>query len=259
MPYRPSLPLPRRRALLAATLLPGLMTALLPGAGQAMPLELPPASIPRLAEQAQSAAGFAPAGWILEDQASGDLNGDGRADLVMVFRGQDPALVLENEAGLGERRLDSNPRLLAIAFAEPSGGFRLAAQDAALIGRRSDPVLTDPYEPKGISVARGAFRLQLGRFASVGSWGAERRTFTFRWQDGRFVLIGYDQFSMQRNSGATEELSVNYATGRASIETGNNESTATRKRWVTLTQQPLRPLTQIGRGLDFRHGVPGVE
>ncbi|WP_159992279.1 hypothetical protein [Roseomonas sp. 18066] len=251
MPHRPSL---ARRGLIAAGLL-----ALATTAVQAKPLTIPPADIPRLVDQAATAQGFAPAGWALEEQATGDLNGDGRADLALVFHGQDPALIVENRDGLGERRLDTNPRLLALAFAEAGGGYRLALQDAALIGRRIDPVFADPYDKGGISVARGALRLTLVRWASAGSYGAENRSLTFRWQEGRFMLIGYDQSTTQRNTGATEALSVNYSTGRASIETGTIESEATRKRWVTLTQRPLLALPQVGYGLDFRHGVPGVD
>ena len=71
-----------------------LLTAL-PAVGQE--LRIPPVDYPVLPASATSAAGFVPAGWRIEQQLSGDLNGDRRDDLVLVLRQQDPRNIVEHD------------------------------------------------------------------------------------------------------------------------------------------------------------------
>src|ERR1700712_4507125 len=119
-------------------LLFALVTAGLAGEAVAQELTIPPASYPSLPATAATAEGFAPAGWAVESRASGDLNGDGQADLVLVLRGRDPRLVIAN-SGMGEDHVDTNPRVLAVLFAQPGGGYRLVAQNHQLIPPMEDP------------------------------------------------------------------------------------------------------------------------
>src|SRR5262245_18638321 len=92
-----------------------LLVAGLVSAAAARELQIPEAVYPGLPQRAASADGFVPAGWKLETQVSGDLNRDGIADLVLVLRENNPKNVIEHE-NLGENPLDTNPRILAIAF-----------------------------------------------------------------------------------------------------------------------------------------------
>ena len=98
---------------------------------------LPPARYPTLPPTAAAAEGFAPAGWTVESRQEGDLNADGRADLALVLRGQDPGLILANTQGLGEPSIDSNPRIIVVAFAQAAGGYRLAMSNHTLVPRVS--------------------------------------------------------------------------------------------------------------------------
>ena len=99
---------------------------------------LPPVRIPALPQDAVDARAFAPPGWILQIQAAGDLNGDGRPDLVFVLHETDKRNIL-HDAGSGSEPLDTNPRILAVAFAKPDGGYQLVAQNSQLIPRRDSP------------------------------------------------------------------------------------------------------------------------
>jgi hypothetical protein len=215
---------------------------------------LPPAVYPDLPARAAGAEGFVPPGWALEDRATGDLNGDGQPDLLLVLRARDPANVLNNP-GLGERRFDTNPRILAVAFAGPEG-YRLALQDHGLIPRRADPRLDDPFEAGDLQVARGTIRLSLGRWASAGSYAMERRSFTFRRQEGRFALIGFDAVETDRASGAVRETSVNFSIGQAVIGLGRVEDDRKRERRLTLPRRRPPALEEIGDGLAFDPGLP---
>lgn len=248
---------PRRAVIGAAPLLPLVARAQTKTGGRQM-AEPPPISLPRLPERAPDVAGFVPPGWALEHRVTGDLDGDGWADLAMILRMQDPANILDNP-GLGERRLDTNPRLLAVAFAVPGvngGGYRLAEQDGALIPRRTNPVLEDPVSPDSLELVRGTLRLRLGRWASAGSYGTETRTLTFRWQGGRFEMIGLDSVQVHRATGELRELSVNFSTGRAVRGLGSIESDRKRERRIALPPRPPIPLREVGDGLAFDPGVP---
>jgi hypothetical protein len=237
------------RSRAAAALLAASILTVIPAVAQE--LAIPEAVYPALPKTAASAEGFVPAGWALESQASGDLNGDGVADLAIVLRGKDPKNVVSNEGGLGENPLDTNPRILTVAFGGAAGGYALALENRTLIPRRTDPVMADPLEDGGISIERGALKVRLHLFMSAGGWGMSTTTYAFRHRDGRFSLIGFDREEVQRNTGETRSVSVNYATGKMKIETGSIERDAKKARWKTLPRRPPPTIDRIGNGLEF--------
>lgn len=221
----------------------------------AQPLSIPDVTYPTLPAQAASADGFTPTGWRQEILAKGDLNGDGVEDLALLLRNQAPENVLDNR-GLGPRRFDTNPRILAIAFGQ-QGGYRLALQDHTLIRRPVSPTLEDAItSPDDVAIQRGTLRVTQHLFANAGSYGTLRPTFTFRWQNSRFELIGYDSLSVNRGSGETEAVSINYSTHRATVTTGSIENDEEKTRRLTIPARPLLSLGEIGDGIDFDPGLP---
>ncbi|HEY0014304.1 MAG TPA: hypothetical protein VGB79_15785 [Allosphingosinicella sp.] len=210
----------------------------------------PPVDYPTLPEHAQAASGFVPAGWRLEASASGDLDRDGRSDLALVLRMNDPANVLPNEGLCGET-IDTNPRILAIALAAAGGGYRLGVQDQELIPRRDNPCASDWFAPEHLRIERGAVRIDLERFMSAGGWDMGTTSFTFRWEDDNLRLIGFDYSNVKRNTGDVGGVSINYLTGRAKLTRGRIDEDRETVRWVTLHSR--RPLTiwSVGDGLMY--------
>ena len=211
-----------------------------------------PPAFPTLPAHAPSVEGFVPAGWRLESKASGDLNGDGRADYVLVLRQDDPRKVIDGRPQGGPERYDTNPRLLAVVFANPARGYDLALENHTLIARTVDPSQQDPLDPDGVQpggvdIKRGTLQVTLGYFA--GDMG--RETYTFRFQNGGFGLIGFDSIDVARSRGTTEAISVNYATRRMRHSTGTISSDAEKVTWTTLPRKPLLTIEQIGDGLEF--------
>ncbi|RAO75959.1 hypothetical protein CA260_15495 [Dyella jiangningensis] len=214
-------------------------------------LRIPAVRYPGLPAQAASAEGFVPAGWRLESQVADDLNGDGRPDLVLVLRQQDPANVIRNDDGLGENPLDTNPRMLAVAFARDGGGYALVLQNHSLIPRHDIPTIDDMLEEGGVSVQRGALRVTLHFWANAGSWSMGNTTYTFRWQNGRFELIGFDSDSVMRNSGASESLSINYSTGKVKRTVGNMQDDKETVTWEKLPSPRRWTLDEVADGSAF--------
>jgi hypothetical protein len=218
--------------------------------------EPPPVSYPKLVTQGASAEAFAPAGWRVELKIAGDLNKDGIDDLALVIRQNDPKNVLTN-TGLGVPKLDTNPRILAVVFGKAGGGYQLALENHTLIPRTTEPNLDDYLaESGGVAIKRGTLQVTLHLFSSAGGWGAGNRTFTFRFQTRRFVLIGYDATTVQRNTGKITELSVNYVTGKMKLATGSIENDESKVQWKTLPKRPLLTIGQIGDGMDFDPAPP---
>jgi hypothetical protein len=210
-------------------------------------LQIPPVEIPKLPSTGANAQAFAPKGWIVEQQATGDLNGDGLPDLVFVLHDTDPRNVIENHF-MGPPELDTNPRILGVAFAVPSGGYTLAAQNSTLITRWTVPNMEDYFEEGGIDIKRGAFQVSLHYFANAGGWDMGGKTFTFRWQHGRFELIGFENDNFKRNTGESSKTSLNYSTGTGII-TADGKKT----RHLTLPHKPLKTLDTIGDGMSFEY------
>ncbi|WP_102222685.1 lysozyme inhibitor LprI family protein [Acidimangrovimonas sediminis] len=187
-----------------------------------------------------------PQGWRQEIAARGDLNGDSRPDLALVLRGADPNLKGKDDQGLP---VDRNPRLLAVYFARAAGGYRLVLQNHRLI-----PVVPAPdYDPLtgiaagGVTIARGTLQVALGSFGT----SINSATFTFRWQDKRFVLIGYDSTSASRTDNTVTTDSYNYLTARWKHAVERVEDDAPKVTWHDLPRRRPEALAEIGDGLEF--------
>ena len=232
---------------------------LLVSAAGAVAEDLPPVAYPPVAERAADAAGFVPDGWRLEQEHRGDLDGDGREDLVLVLKMDDPANRIPG-ATAGAPAFDSNPRMLVAAFALPEGGYRRVLADHALVPRPHSPMLDDYFDQReggGVEVASGALRVDLRVWASAGSWTTSQAGFTFRWRDGCFRLVGHDGFSMHRASGEIRTTSANYLTRRAWTSEGSvRDDGQPPREWVRLPRRPLLCLEEVGSGLAFDPGLP---
>lgn len=178
-------------------------------------------AVARLPMQARTAAGFAPAGWRVEQTLAGDINGDRIDDLVVVLRKTDPA----NIVNPGERddagTFDTNPRVLAIAFGSASGaGYTLQSSDQQLIAR---PALPEPdgqlwhtFDPLvGVALNHGILTVRL-RDGNERDWGAQKFTYQYRFEHACMRLIRMDQIELPTCKGCDgRAYSINYVSGKA--------------------------------------------
>jgi hypothetical protein len=164
---------------------------------------------------------WVPVGWQIIHSATGDLNQDGKSDAVLVLEEDNPANRKSND-GLGDSVLNLNPRRLVILFQTASGYQKVVSADRFLPSQNDagSPCLSDPLYGGGIHVNRGLLKIELHYWLSCGSWSDTTRTFSFRYENNRFRLIGLDVSEFMRNSCEQSEYSINYLTGKQKITTG---------------------------------------
>ena len=210
--------------------------------------EIPPVAFPKIVAQASTIDGFIPHGWKLEAKAVGDLNRDKWPDAALVLRMDDPRNRIAPQWD-PKQHFDTNPRMLVVALARKGGGYVLAASDHRLIPRLGNQNQDDPFDE--IAIRGGTLSVKMHLFMSAGGWQMGGSAYTFRWQDGGFKLIGFDRDSVMRNSGETQEVSINYLTGRKQLKSGNIGSDRQTARTVRIARKPLLDLAQVGDGLMF--------
>ena len=211
------------------------------------------AEMPKLPAALQQAV---PPGWAATYYASGDLNGDQRADAALIIQQQNPALRLKNE-GLGADVLDTNPRRLLVLVRE-NKGYRLLAQspDSLLPPQASleAPCLQDPLDEKAqdeavIGIKRGRLWLNVSYWLSCGSYETQINRYQFRYQNGVMRLIGADGLSFSRASHDESYYSANFLNGKVKMVTGVNQSRAEhhrpRERWTQLAHTPETDLQRM--------------
>ena len=212
-------------------------------------MDVPTVTYPKLVQRASSIAGFVPKGWVLEQTKTGDLNGDGRADAVLVLHQNDPRNILENKDGFGVARLNSNPRIVAVVLTRAGGGYDLIAENHRLIPRYDAPNMDDPFD--SVTLKKSAFRVTTHYWASAGSWTEWTTSFLFRYQNGCVRLNGYDRNDRQRNSGEEQGISVNFLTGQVKKTVYDPLKDKTSANWSRLSKNPKRCFEAMGNGWEF--------
>lgn len=215
--------------------------------------DAPPVTYPEIVEIAGTAFDFVPEGWAIEKLAWGDLNRDGKDDFAAVLRMRDPANVIANPL-LGEDPFDTNPRILLAAFRLDEDHFRRVLSDHVLIPRREMPAQEDSFDD--LAIDRGVLHVELENFMSAGGWTTWTASYAFRWQAPRFVLIGYDRHELKRNTGESEDISINYLTRRRKTVTGQMDDTRQSVAWSFERQETPIALETIGNGLDWHPDHP---
>jgi hypothetical protein len=215
--------------------------------------DIPDVTYPELVQQGVTINSFVPKGWLLELSRKGDLNKDGISDYVLVLRSNDPKNIVRNDS-LGPSDFNTNPRILTVLFGTKNRGYDRIVDNHALIPRNINPTMEDPLDSvaaSGIEICNGNLKVQLGIFFNAGSWSMGSKTYTLRWQHGAFRLIGFDDNNVQRNSGETTNISINYLTGRIKKSSASIEDNAEKISWRKVRVKPLLSIDQIGDGLDF--------
>ena len=210
--------------------------------------EIRPVTYPAIAREGVSLDAFVPAKWKLEAKATGDLNGDKLPDAALVLHMADPANVLAKDWDPAQK-YDSNPRRLVVLFGRNGGGYMLAAADNKLIPRLENQNQDEPFDE--VAIISGTLRVKMHLFMDAGGWEMGGSAYTFRWQDGAFRLIGFDRDSIQRNSGETTEISINYLTGRKVVKRGDIGTDKQTTQALKIAKKPLIKLEDVGDGLMF--------
>lgn len=183
------------------------------------------ASCTAKADKNTSINDWVPPGWKVIQTDIGDLDKDGTNDTVLVIEQDNPGNLKQND-GMGEKVLNLNPRRLIILLTTPSGFRKIVDATKFLPSENSadSPCLVDPMQNAGddsIQIAHGALKVSLQDWYSCGSWGMSNYEFKFRYENGRFRLIGFDQSSHMRNSGDATTDSTNFLTGKQKHVTEN--------------------------------------
>jgi hypothetical protein len=210
--------------------------------------ELPRVTYPVIARQGASVEAFVPKKWKLEAKATSDLNGDKLPDAALVLHMADPANMVAKDWD-PTQKYDSNPRMLVVLFGRKSGGYTLAAADHKLIPRLENQNQDEPFDE--VAIVGGTLRVKMHLFMSAGGWEMGGSAYTFRWQDGAFRLIGFDRDSIQRNSGETKEISINYLTGRKVLKRGDIGTDKQTTQALKIAKKSLIALEDVGDGLMF--------
>lgn len=203
----------------------------------------------KLPEAGQSAADFVPAGWVLEEQVSGDLNGDALPDLAL-------KLVQEKPAGAKEDEIVERQRALVVLFKGRDGSLRRAAvADKVLQCTSCGGAFYGVVEaPAEVKIERGVIVVN----QDFGSREVTEHTYRFRYEPAaaRFVLIGFDSTSRDRLTAAVTQESTNYLTGRKVTTTTTPPKTPRGRDSVKTTTQAVArkrtPMEEVDRESFYR-------
>ncbi|MCX2745430.1 hypothetical protein OO013_16240 [Mangrovivirga sp. M17] len=186
-----------------------------------------------------------PAGWIVRDTASGDLNKDGLADLILVAQSDNKADYKTDNDSFGSDSINANKRLIYI-FLNGQKGLKLFSKVDDIIPEHVSPTMDDPYA--GISINNGILQVGYYFWANAGSWYMYSTDYKFRFQNGDFYLIGIEHDNTHRGSGERETISVNFSTRKVNIQKFNphlDDDKATSSEWKTFELEKLYKIPEV--------------
>ena len=161
---------------------------------------------------ARSPASLVPPGYVVIEEIRADLNRDNQEDRVLIVKGTDKKEFSQHEQ---RGQLDRNRRGLVIAFGN-QGRYELALANLACFSSENED--GGVYFPPELSVdIRGGSLVVHYAHGRYGYW-----TYTFRYQNGDFDLIGHDR-SESRGPVVKRSISLNFMTQTMRIRNNLNE------------------------------------
>ncbi|CAN5565110.1 hypothetical protein BH10ACI3_BH10ACI3_13780 [soil metagenome] len=179
-------------------------------------------AVPTSAERLE---GFVPAGWKIEEDVTGDLNGDGVADHALKLIEDKPAVDKED-------RGVNRSRALVIVFAGRGGGLTLGTVADSLLQCTGcgGAFYGVSDAPANVTIEKGVLVVSQDH----GSRDVTETTYRFRYdeQPSMFILIGFDYVTRDRATGGFWNESTNYLTGKRVTIVGKGKRDVTKKTVV---------------------------
>ena len=157
---------------------------------------------------------FIPDKYVLSEKIEGDLNKDGVNDCVLLIKGTDKEMIVEDET---QGPLDQNRRGIIVLIKHDGGYEEIVKNLSCFSSENEDGGVYYPPELE-LGIAKGNLLVQYthGRY---GYW-----SYTFRHTNGDMELIGYDR---NNNYGPITEsiTSINFLTKKKQVKENVNENT----------------------------------
>ena len=192
-----------------------------------------------------------PPGWTVEEQISGDLNGDGKADLALKLV-QDQS---RTEAAVPAAR----QRALVILLGGMSSQWRRAALATKLLQCTTcgGALYGTQEAPAQVAIVNRVLIVKQDH----GSRNVVGQTFRFRYQAKleKFLLIGVDLTDRDRANGALVEESTNFLNGQKLVT--NSQFDERLQKYRTKTSRRSRvPVRRIAiEDVDYEHYDVGTD
>ena len=156
---------------------------------------------------------FVPKGYTIFEKSYGDLNKDGEEDCILIIKRIDKDNIVVNEY---DETVDRNRRGIIVLFKKQDGYELATINQDCFTSENEDGGVYFPPELL-VSVERGNLIIHYAH----GRYGFWR--YTFRFQESKFKLIGYD---LSNNFGPIikKETSINFLTKRKSEKVNVNEN-----------------------------------
>jgi hypothetical protein len=167
-------------------------------------------NVPIVVKEGAAIEQFVPENWRIIQEAVGDLNKDIYEDAAFVIQEMDPKRI-ETRNGNVVDTLDTNPRILIIAFRDPvSKAFKLKEVSRTFILNHQSFNMDDPFD--GIAILEGVLSVRFHLWYNMGSWFSTVLDYKFRYQQNDFYLIGAEFDETHRGTSEVVKRSFNFST-----------------------------------------------
>ena len=172
---------------------------------------------------------FVPKGYSLFQQYKGDLNKDGKPDVVLMIKGTEKSKWVDDEC---RGRLDRNRRGLIILFKRKNGYEQILRNDTCFSSENEDGGIYDAPELE-LYIIKNTLHIYFahGRY---GCWN-----YIFRYQNNDFELIGYNHNRCIRHV-TYYNLDINFSTRTRVYEENLNADDDEKEERFKVTKSKIK-------------------
>jgi hypothetical protein len=181
--------------------------------------------------------GISSGGW---DEIKGDLNKDGLEDIVLIIKGTDKSKIIKDE-DRGE--LDRNRRGILVLL-KKGNSYVLASKNYDCFSSENEDGGVYFAPELEVEIKKGNLYISYGH-GRYGNW-----SYTFRYENGNFELIGYDSYS-SRGPVPQFQVSINFLTKKKltmdnlNKDDEDDSNVNYRDSWKKITSKKLIKLSEI--------------